>query len=444
MREEELTSRTSCNNSNPDQGNLVNDDSNWQLTGTLLKKTDVPIEDVLCEDSKSQLNAFLPIRGLTKEEATNMCKRLRSDVVIAGNFKSREYFDEYYSNLFENKKYVEACGHYDNGRIRTWLPYIPNDEGTALIHEKYGTELQDYFAEWYGGPNQSSDGQCVAAYFGLVPKYENIAESSCGDKKCTACEVPNSFQESVIVTLRGLCKYSHFDTIYKLDYSPENEISYIGQERSIIKFDFGLDSWVIKDVTNPEVSAVLKMPFKSLGLGNQYWTITNDNYCQKGSTDIKLSLTSCSIEEFTCNDGLCTTLDHRCDGHADCKDLSDEKGCSIVIFDDGYKKWITPKDGKHKKHPIYGSVSVYDLSSFDPVAGTFEAQFTVKLKWLDERLRYKNLFPPPRHNKLQPKEVEKLWFPYFIFDNTKKKIESIVDKEATFEVIKVIFWHAVY
>ena len=56
--------------------------------------------------------------------------------------------------------YIDRCGFYDNGRVKTWLPYRRNEEGTGLVHEVTqkrlmgeGGEKEDLlYAEWYAGP----------------------------------------------------------------------------------------------------------------------------------------------------------------------------------------------------------------------------------------------------------------------------------------------------
>ncbi len=35
----------------------------------------------------------------------------------------------------------------------------------------------------------------------------------------------------------------------------------------------------------------------------------------------------CNSNRFQCSNGQCVALAHRCDGYADCRDHSDEKGC---------------------------------------------------------------------------------------------------------------------
>ena len=124
--------------------------------------------------------------------------------------------------------------------------------------------------------------QCGFAYLGWVSKYKNIMEGSCTIKMCTACEIKNSLLKTSKLTLRGLCRYSSFDTTYTVQYSPDSMVSYIGVERTIISYNFTLNIWTMRDVTNPAVTAVSEASFRSLAIGNILWTISNDTKCSKG------------------------------------------------------------------------------------------------------------------------------------------------------------------
>ena len=58
--------------------------------------------------------------------------------------------------------YIERCGFYDNGRIKTWLPYRQNDDKSALVHEisldaLMGEEEDKLYVEWYSGPQVGPD-----------------------------------------------------------------------------------------------------------------------------------------------------------------------------------------------------------------------------------------------------------------------------------------------
>ena len=74
----------------------------------------------------------------------------------------------------------------------------------------------------------------------------------------------------------------------------------------------------MKTFKQNNVSAFSRSSFRSLLHGNHEWEIFNDYRCKSG-TEIKvLSLTSCSDDEYTCNDGNCIDMDNRCNGKPDC------------------------------------------------------------------------------------------------------------------------------
>ena len=122
--------------------------------------------------------------------------------------------------------FVERCGYYDNGRLRTWLPYKRSNDSSVLLHDVSKVPLlaeqeEKYFRTFYTGPRHVMDldpydntptepgqdgggsAQCVQAYFGLVEKYSNIHEDPCGMKMCTACQLSNSLLNTSKLTLRG-------------------------------------------------------------------------------------------------------------------------------------------------------------------------------------------------------------------------------------------------
>ena len=59
-------------------------------------------------------------------------------------------------------------------------------------------------------------------------------------------------------------------------------VTYVGVERTIISYNFTLNIWTMRDVTNPSVTAMSEATFRSLAIGNILWTISNDTSCSKG------------------------------------------------------------------------------------------------------------------------------------------------------------------
>ena len=50
-----------------------------------------------------------------------------------------------------------------------------------------------------------------------------------------------------------------------------------------------------------------------------------------------------------------------------------------------------------------------------------ELQFEISLEWYENRARYHNLKRDVALNQLSQEEVEKLWIPYLVYDNTDMK-----------------------
>ena len=121
-------------------------------------------------------------------------------------------------------------------------------------------------------------------------------------------------------------------------------------------------------------------------------------------------------------------------------DSTDELGCMTANFGTTYNKFLSPpvpeESVSKSKLDIQVSITIHGLSKFDPVLGNYEGKFTVQLKWFDSRLSFTNLRDKPKINGLQPNEVIRIWFPFFIFDNTKNKEVSLLDSKSTLEVLK--------
>ena len=217
---QELAEKTRTNRSVPDEGDIVNTNSSWRVSGSLVKRIDVKEGQTVHKD-RDKKTLFLSVTKLTKSDAVDLCRKFGQRAYIGTSLRDKKEFDAFYQGLYASRVYVEKCSAVDNGRLRTWLPYRHNSDSTGLVHEITNQPLLEdvdkkFYAPWYSGPSPRRQGNCVGGYFGIFPKYQNIEErDECDMLRCTACELPDSFLDSVTLTLRGLCHLSDFDTSYK-------------------------------------------------------------------------------------------------------------------------------------------------------------------------------------------------------------------------------------
>ena len=311
-----------------------------------------------------------------------------------------------------------------------------------MLHDKSKRPLlwkisKDFYSPFYLNKHVRREGYtCGSAYFGhIFMKYKNLQSDMCSQKKCTGCEIHQSHENTVKLKLRGLCKYSAFDKTYQVHYNPNTQIYYKGTGKSVISFNFVKDYWVLKNINNPNVTAISYIPFKTLAIGNYAWNITGDIKC-KDKTRM-LSLTSCNDEKFTCNSGLCINVTQRCDGKVDCNDDSDELHCEVVKIDESYNNLLAPpphEEKKTKKISVNISIEIQTFSAFSPIEGSFESQFTLAMVWYDSRLKYNNLRDSPK--SLRMETIEEIWFPGLKFENTKTKVMIEPDINALVQVTR--------
>ena len=116
----------------------------------------------------------------------------------------------------------------------------------------------------------------------------------------------------------------------------------------------------------------------------------------------------------------------RCDRNNDCTDISDEKGCKIVVIDaNNYIPENPPKNAKVKVQ-----VKLLKILEIGEVEMKFRTQYTLYQEWLDPRIIFNNLHGDHYLNSLVQDEKQKIWTPTLILDNTDKKIRTTTDDES--------------
>ena len=235
--------------------------------------------------------------------------------------------------------------------------------------------------------------------------------------------------------MSGMCERSAFDTFYHMDNDDKGLLIYYGFDSSVIRYDTKKRLWILTIEHKPDIMATCESELTSFVLGNHDWKVTNDFGCYSGGTEIKrISFSTCTLDEYTCNDGLCVSLVSRCNGEVDCEDKSDELECRIIEESKTYKKHLPPSPQQNKtKLAVEISIEVINMGGIDEIESLVEFQFILHMKWFEGRTNFLNLRESGTNN-LNNQEMELLWIPKIVFYNTKERLETIVDAKTSMGV----------
>ena len=138
-------------------------------------------------------------------------------------------------------------------------------------------------------------------------------------------------------------------------------------------------------------------------------------------------------------------MDKRCDQTAQCEDGSDEKNCKLILMEENYNKntapfSVDPINEQIKAVKINISTDVIDILNINEVEQTFKIKFQLILNWYDFRLVFHNLKESRMANSPSIQEVEKLWIPNIIFENTENNDVTTLDPLAKVTITKEGFF----
>ena len=316
-----------------------------------------------------------------------------------------------------------------------WLWLSATDGQKEGVWRDYytGKQLQDYAKPWHPGHDARNGDtyNCLSMYTD-TPDDEAWGESTCQNTESSRMGCPCHYNLQPILLLRGLCggKDSKLDKQFtpKQPAGTPNDMILMGDVSTRIQYNENSSQWVMTD-SRSKLTAVSRASKVSYVLGKHKWTVTGDVYdCHEGqpyTTFLKLS--GCSKGEFTCNDGQCVTMEQRCDQLPDCRDKSDERGCQLLVIEEGYNKNVPPitsvseTDRTVLAVSVDISISLLKIVSMEEVQHKIDFQFGIILEWKDNRVTFNNLKDATSLNALTEEDIGRLWLPYVIYANTDMK-----------------------
>ena len=327
---------------------------------------------------------------------------------------------------------------WHGGRVLIHAPYKKTAGTTTWNHITDGSELvlDDTIHEGLYPPKDKEEkDQCIMFYSGpLAEKLSHMLPESCDKNQtfewslCVICSIPHTLARSVTLTMSGMCDNSAFDTFYHMENDAKGLVTYHGFDSSTIRFDTKQQLWVLTIKHKPNIVATCDSAVTTFVLGNHDWKVTNDSGCYSGGTEVKrISFSTCSIDQYTCNDGFCVDLTSRCDGHVDCGDKSDELECRLVEERNTYKKHLPPPPFHDRtKAEVDISIEVINVGGINEIDSAVEFQFILHMTWYELRMNFLNLRTSGR-SSLETQKIDYLWVPKIVFFyKTKERLETLV------------------
>ena len=211
-----------------------------------------------------------------------------------------------------------------------------------------------------------------------------------------------------------------------MDEMPD-DVMLVGWRNTRIKYNMRKYRWEMTSDWGTKAHSYADQ--RSYVLGIHEWTIRNDNCNGGNSYTTELKMTGCDqLSDFTCRDGQCISIDQRCAQITNCRDESDEKDCQILLLKDGYNNKIPPISVAGSTNdltlvPVLVSISItlMKVVEIEETDHSIHLQFQISLQWKENRVKYLNLKRKTSLNALTALEVNHLWMPLVIYDNTDQK-----------------------
>lgn len=260
--------------------------------------------DVCSEVSESQL-LLIPILVENDAESASFCRMLRMNPALP---KSEAENARFTKVLLANKLPCRDTKYMTNA-----MAWLNNEELPGNLSQ----EELEFLKNHYKTTSESKGMRLIDN--GLWMRGSAVA----------ACPLCTGKPEATIFML-GLCEGEAGQPQEYMTFYPR-----LGASGSLLLVSSmgitieKLDEWTMRH--EPSGVAMATTSLRRSPFGSMLWSVKDTlDFCssaRKANESVVITLSNCTMDEFTCGDGLCIPFRDRCSNTYECSDMTDEENC---------------------------------------------------------------------------------------------------------------------
>ena len=101
--------------------------------------------------------------------------------------------------------------------------------------------------------------------------------------------------------------------------------------------------------------------------------------------------------------------------------------CQLLVLEEGYNRQVPPitavssLDSTVVSVPVKVSILLMKIIKMEEVEHKIDLKFQITLNWMENRATYYNLKDETSLNALKQNDIQQLWLPDVVYDNTDQK-----------------------